>query len=161
MRASTPDWDDYFLGIAEVARLKSKDPSTQVGAVIISPPPSNAILSIGYNDFPRGVISLGERWERPEKYEWVVHAEQNAILNAARQGVALCGSWLYVEYNVPPCHHCMRSIIQAGITKVICGYNEFPGVGKGKFYDLGNRTEQMADEANIEIVRLAQGHRAH
>lgn len=96
---------------------KSKDPSTKVGAVIVGE--DDEILSIGFNGFPRGVREdLPERWERPEKYEWVVHAEENAILNAARVGTSLKGATLYVGGH--PCASCAGSIVQAGISTVVC-----------------------------------------
>jgi deoxycytidylate deaminase len=82
------NWTEYFLGIAEQVKLKSKDESTQIGAVIVGI--DNEILSTGYNSFPRGMDdSKKERQERPEKYFWFEHAERNVIYNAARIGVSL------------------------------------------------------------------------
>ena len=82
------NWTEYFLEIAEVVKLKSKDQSTQIGAVVVGE--GNNVLSTGYNSFPRGLDdSLQERQERPEKYFWMEHAERNAIYNAALEGVSL------------------------------------------------------------------------
>ena len=80
------NWTEYFLNIAETVKLKSKDKRTQIGAVIVGR--DNEIVSTGYNSFPRGIDDeVDERQVRPEKYYWIVHAEMNAILNAARIGV--------------------------------------------------------------------------
>ena len=114
-------WSDYFLSIAEVVRQKSKDPNTKVGAVIVGP--ERQIVSTGFNGFPRQVREdIPSRWEKPIKYSYVEHAERNAIYNAARHGVALRGCTLYmVGFGPPsvPCTDCARSVIQAGIIKVV------------------------------------------
>jgi dCMP deaminase len=89
------NWTEYFLKIAEQIKLKSKDESTQIGAVIVGK--DNEILSTGYNSFPRGLDdSKKERQERPEKYFWIEHAERNAVYNAARIGVSLKNSTIYL-----------------------------------------------------------------
>lgn len=109
-------WDHYFMDLAKFASTRSKDPSTQVGAVIVL---DRNILSTGYNGFPRGVNdNILERYERPEKYMWTVHAEENAILNASRNGTALKGASLYVT-PMPPCTNCAKAIIQSGIKEVV------------------------------------------
>lgn len=109
-------WDTYHMGIADTVSRKSKDESTQLGAVIIGP--GNEIRSTGYNSFPRGVNDdVPERQERPLKYKWFVHAEANAIFNAARMGTSLLGCKLYCAW--PPCPACAQGIIQVGIKEVI------------------------------------------
>ncbi len=108
-------WDEYFFEIANLASIRSKDPSTQVGAVIVR---DNTILSTGYNGLPRGVADdRPERWVRPTKYLWVVHAEENAIFNATRNGVSTDGATLYVT-PMHPCGDCAKAIVQAGIKRV-------------------------------------------
>jgi len=78
------DWQDYFIGIANQVKLKSKDKNTQIGAVIVGE--DNEVVSTGYNSFPRGIDDdVPERQERPEKYHWFEHAERNAIYNAANR----------------------------------------------------------------------------
>ena len=89
------NWTEYFLGLAEQVKLKSKDQSTQIGAVIVGE--DNEVLSTGYNSFPRGMDdSKQERQERPEKYFWFEHAERNAIYNAARVGTPLKLSLIHI-----------------------------------------------------------------
>ena len=112
-------WDEYFMGIALLAGLRSKDPGTQVGACIVSQ--KNKILSIGYNGMPTGCSDDEMPWDRENenplqtKYMYVCHAELNAILNNA--GASLQGAKLYV--SLFPCNDCAKAIIQSGIKEVI------------------------------------------
>lgn len=93
----------------------SKDPSTKVGAIIVDS--DNVVRATGYNGFPRGVNDTEERLaHRPTKYAFTVHAEANAILNAARSGASVRDCVLYVTH--PPCNECAKAIIQAGIARV-------------------------------------------
>ena len=112
------NWTEYFLNIAEQVKLKSKDQSTQIGAVIVGI--DNEVLSTGYNSFPRGMDdSKQERQERPEKYFWFEHAERNAIYNAARVGTPLKNSTIYLTSGLP-CMDCARGIVNSGIKIVYC-----------------------------------------
>ena len=109
-------WDEYFMGVAMLAARRSKDPSTQVGACIVSP--ENIIISTGYNGMPKGCSDDEFPWDRvgeETKYPYVVHAELNAILNA--NGRSLRGSRLYVALF--PCNECAKAIIQSGVREVI------------------------------------------
>jgi dCMP deaminase len=100
-----------YLQIAQSAALLSKDPSTKVGACIVSK--DGRQFSIGYNGFPRGVEETPEKWERPLKYQYTVHSEVNAILNCPFD---MRGSSIYV--TLQPCHRCLGALIQAGIQYV-------------------------------------------
>ena len=109
-------WDEYFMGVAMLAAHRSKDPSTQVGACIVSP--ENIIISTGYNGMPKGCSDDEFPWNRDgedTKYPYVVHAELNAILNA--NGRDLRGSRIYVALF--PCNECAKAIIQSGIREVV------------------------------------------
>ena len=111
-------WDEYFMGIALLTAMRSKDPSSQVGACIVSP--ENKILSLGYNGMPTGCNDDDMPWEREgdflnTKYPFVCHAELNAILN--RSAGSLQGCSLYV--TLFPCNECAKAIIQAGIKTVV------------------------------------------
>ena len=109
-------WDEYFMGVAMLAARRSKDPSTQVGACIVSP--ENIIISTGYNGMPQGCSDDEFPWDRDgaeTKYPYVVHAELNAILNA--NGRDLRGSRIYVALF--PCNECAKAIIQSGIKEVL------------------------------------------
>jgi dCMP deaminase len=110
------DWDSYFMAMARLVAKKSKDQSVQVGVVIVGP--DHEFISSGYNGFCRGIDEdIPERWERPIKYQWVEHAERNAIYNAARTGAITKGCTAYMES--PPCADCGRALIQAGIIEVV------------------------------------------
>ena len=105
-------WDELFILQASLIAQKSKDPSTKVGCVIVSD--DNAILSMGFNGFPRHIDeSIENRWQRPEKYYWVEHAERNAIYNAAKHGIKLNGARAYLNWEPKPCADCTRALIQA------------------------------------------------
>jgi dCMP deaminase len=110
------NWDEFGLEIARTASLKSKDPSTKVGAAIMDE--NHIIRALGYNGFPRGVHDYDSRYNaRDIKYRFVVHAEANAILAAARVGTPLEGCTLYCTFH--PCSGCAKLIAQAGIQYVV------------------------------------------
>lgn len=120
------NWDQHFLKLALVHSEMSKDPSTQVGSLIVGP--DKEILSAGFNGFPRGVLDTVERLsEREIKLKLMVHAEMNALLAAARTGMRLKGCSLYLAatdesgevWGGPPCTRCLVEIIQVGITEII------------------------------------------
>ena len=108
-------WPEYFFAIAKAVAMRSKDPSTQVGCVFVDPN-SKRILSQGYNGFPAGVIERVERWERPTKYTYVVHAEANCICQAARHGISLVGSHVYC--TMPPCDNCTKLLLSVGVKAI-------------------------------------------
>lgn len=119
-------WDRHFLDIARACSSMSKDPSTQVGAVIVGP--DREIRSTGFNGFPRGIADTHERLNNREtKLALVVHAEMNAVLNAARHGVELRGCTLYLAatdssgslWGGPPCTRCVVEVIQSGIRNIV------------------------------------------
>ena len=121
-------WDEYFMGVAQLSALRSKDPNTQVGSCIVSN--THKILSMGYNGFPSGCSDDDFPWAREgstldTKYAYVTHSELNAILNY--RGGSLEGSTLYV--SLFPCNECAKAVIQSGIKTVIYGddkYREAP-----------------------------------
>ena len=116
------NWDEYFMGVAILASKRSKDPNTQVGACIVDN--NNIILSTGYNGFPYGCSDDIFPWEREgddTKYNYVVHAELNAILNA--RGKNLKGAKLYVDLF--PCNECAKAIIQSGVSEVVYLYDKY------------------------------------
>ena len=111
------NWDKKFLALAKEVSTWSKDPSTKIGAVIVGK--NKNVLSTGYNGFPRGVDDCCNRLNHREtKYKYVVHGELNAIINAAFLGVSLNGSTIYI-HGLPVCEECSKSIIQAGIKRVV------------------------------------------
>ena len=116
-RSNVLSWDDYFMGLAHLSAMRSKDPSTQVGAAIVNP--QHRVIGIGYNGFPFGCDDDVFPWAREgksndTKYPYVVHAELNAILNCSQ---SCRGCTLYV--SLFPCNECAKAIIQSGITKIV------------------------------------------
>tara|TARA_B100001250_G_C19181622_1_gene521221 strand:- start:120 stop:554 length:435 start_codon:yes stop_codon:yes gene_type:complete len=109
-------WDERFLELAKQIASWSKDPSTQVGCVVVGP--DREIRSTGFNGLPRGIEDSKDRLNNREiKYPMICHAEENAIMHAARIGISLKDCIAYVTW--PPCTRCARSLIQAGISEVI------------------------------------------
>lgn len=112
-------WDEYFMGVAKLAGMRSKDPNTQVGACIVGK--DNKILSMGYNGFPIGCSDDEYPWSRDRedpyynKYLYTTHSELNAILNY--RGGSLEGAKLYV--TLFPCNECAKAIIQSGIREIV------------------------------------------
>lgn len=114
------NWDQYFMGIAKLSAMRSKDPSTQVGACIVGN--DKRILSIGYNGTPNGYEDDLFPWDREgrpldTKYLYVCHAEMNAILNYRGNRKELENATVYVDLF--PCNECAKIIIQSGIKEVV------------------------------------------
>ena len=110
-------WDEYFMGIAYLSAMRSKDPSTQVGACIVDT--DHKVVSIGYNGMPIGCKDDQLPWGKSEgldsKYLYVCHAELNAILNIRSTSLKNCT--IYV--SLFPCNECAKAIIQSGIKEVV------------------------------------------
>ena len=128
-------WDEYFMGVAILSGMRSKDPNTQVGCCIVSQ--DNKILSMGYNGLPIGCSDDEFPWVREgedpleTKYVYTVHSELNAILNY--RGGSLEGCKIYV--TLFPCNECAKAIIQCGIKTLIYGedkYADTPAVKASK-----------------------------
>lgn len=119
-RKGNLSWDEYFMGIAKLSSMRSKDPNTQVGACIVGN--DNRILSIGYNGCPNGFDDDEFPWDREgkpldTKYLYVCHAEMNSVLNYRGNRKELESARIYVDLF--PCNECAKIIIQAGIKEVI------------------------------------------
>ena len=143
------NWTEYFLNIAEQVKLKSKDQSTQIGAVIVGE--DKEVLSTGYNSFPRGLDdSVQERQERPEKYFWMEHAERNAIYNAARIGVSLKNSTIYLTSGLP-CMDCARGIVNSGIKTVYCK-EVCTTKNKDKWDESQKKSLELLRECDIDVI---------
>ena len=139
-------WDEYFLLIAKVVSIKSKDPRCQVGAVITST--EHVVLTTGFNGLPRGVYDDQDILANAEeKLKVICHAEQNAILNAARVGVALKGATIFVTKF--PCLTCCNAIVQAGITRIYTHDNSF--WNDDPFDGDHSRKKQTLKQAGIKV----------
>ena len=140
------NWDEYFMGVAALSAMRSKDPGTQVGACIVNQ--NNKIMSVGYNGMPHGCSDDEYPWDREgtpldldTKYLYVCHAELNAILNF--RGGSLEGCRIYT--TLFPCNECAKAIIQSGISEIV--YIE------DKYADMDNviASKMMMKSAGIKF----------
>ena len=143
-------WDEYFMGVSLLAAKRIKDPNSQVGACIVSK--ENIIISTGYNGLPKGCSDDEYPWAREgatndTKYPYVVHAELNAILNAA--GRSLAGSRIYV--SLFPCNECAKAIIQTGISEVIYLSDKYATT------DSTCASKRMLNSAGVKLTQLNCG----
>lgn len=134
-------WDEYYMGFADWAAMKSKD-STKVGAVLVDP--DGAVILTGFNGPPRGVLDLPERFVRPEKYQYASHAETNLIAFAARRGIATKGCRVYCTHL--SCAACTRTLIQAGVVELVYDDGTFQALSAEE-----QATMQMCKEAGLSL----------
>ena len=142
-------WHRRFLALSEQIATWSKDPSRGVGAVIVSP--SKQIVSTGFNGLPRGVEDRPERLERPVKYDLIVHAEMNAIIQCARNGVTPIGCAIYSSFF--PCVNCALAIVQSGIETVVT-YR--PADGDEHWLESIEKSRIVFEEADVEFLELVR-----
>ncbi|MBP5385479.1 MAG: dCMP deaminase family protein [Lachnospiraceae bacterium] len=145
-------WDEYFMGVAMLSGMRSKDPNTQVGACIVSE--DNKILSMGYNGFPCGCSDDEFPWCREgapydNKYFYVTHSELNAILNY--RGGSLEGAKIYV--SLFPCNECAKAIIQAGIKTVVYSNDKYADS------DSTRASKRMLDAAGVRYYKYSYTNR--
>ena len=145
-RENTLTWDEYFVGLAHLSALRSKDPNTQVGAAIIDE--NHRVVSVGYNGFPKGCSDDEFPWSRSggvlnSKYAFVVHAELNAILNSPR---SVSGCTIYV--SLFPCNECAKAIIQSGIKRIVYESDKYADT------ETTIASKKMLQAAGIELVQL-------
>lgn len=150
-------WDEYFMGVAKLSALRSKDPSTQVGACIVGA--DNRILSIGYNGTPNGFPDSDFPWDREgdalnTKYFYVCHAELNAILNFRGNRRDLEGARIYVALF--PCNECAKAIIQCGIKEVVYLSDKYNGtegnIASKRLFDKCGVKYRLVNAKNKEIT---------
>lgn len=132
-----PNWSKYFMDIAKTVSTRSKDPNTKVGAVLVDK--DNRIIGTGYNGFPGGMSETEELWQRPIKYEYVVHAEMNCILHSTRNTK---GSSLYV--TMYPCKDCAKLIASAGVKRIIYEDSKYQN----------EISEHIFKSCNINLLKL-------
>lgn len=142
------DWDETFMTLALTFALRSPDPSSKCGAVIVDR--DRTVISSGYNGFPRGYRNDIKDWtDRERKYELVIHSEANAILNAGRQGKQLLGSAIYV--TGPPCSNCAKMIVQSGIQEVVYIQDEAFLDRWGQSFEL---TKEIFRACNVSLREM-------
>ncbi len=147
-------WNEYFMGVAALSAMRSKDPNTKVGACVVNT--DQRIIGIGYNGFPTGCDDAVFPWGKENanylatKYPYVVHAEPNAILNCTS---SLKGATLYV--TLFPCNECAKLIIQSGIKKVVYGSDKYhdgeSAVASRKMFDAAGILYEKMPAIDIKI----------
>jgi dCMP deaminase len=138
-------WDERFIRLAFEVASWSKDPGTKVGAVLVD---DRRIIATGYNGFPQNIEDTIERYSNRElKLAYTVHAEVNAILNAAKNGAKTKNSTLYVTF--PPCVNCATSVVQAGVSMVVC-----PSVTTApeRWRDSFQMGQNLLKEAGVKVL---------
>ena len=135
-------WDKLFVEMAKLVAMRSKDPATQVGAILVSPDKSK--VHYGYNGFCAGIKDTEKRWERPEKYRRVVHGEVGAILHAKED---LTGWTLYI--TLFPCEDCAKMVIHAGIRRIIY-------INEPKAESQLGYSKKLLKEAKVKIYKYGE-----
>ena len=142
----TDDWNIFFMQQAQLMSTRSKDPSTKVGCIIVSP--QRVVLSEGYNGFPRGIADTPERLnDRAQKYPRVVHGEANAVINAGRNGAKIVDGIVFVTQ--PPCPDCTKLLVNAGIREILYIDLDESKKGIAGWRDQLSISFDMLDEAGI------------
>lgn len=139
-------WDEFHMRHAYLAAGRSRDPRTRIGAVLVRRGESDPISS-GYNGFPRKCNDSIEMYlDRDIKRARVVHAEHNAILNAARKGISTVGTVLYTQ--APVCRECAKACIQAGVSEIVC-HKQFPSMSHGPWLESCREGARLLEEAGV------------
>jgi dCMP deaminase len=142
-------WDARFMVMAKLISTNSKDPHHRYGCVLVDA--FQAVLATGYNGLPRGVDDgVGMRFERPAKYFYMVHAEQNAVADAARRGMGLAGTTAYIHDRFP-CANCAGLLIQAGVCTVV---GREPDLAHPRWGGSWRVALEMLGEAGVEVRYL-------
>ena len=147
-------WDEYFMGVAKLSSLRSKDPNTQVGCCIVNQ--NKKIVAVGYNGMPIGCNDKDFPWENKEgslettKYAYVVHAELNAILNSTQH---LNGCTIYV--SLFPCHECSKAIIQCGIKEIVYADDKYFGtpssIASRRMLEASGVSVRQVKDINVSV----------
>ncbi len=145
-RENILSWDEYFMSLAHLSSLRSKDPSTQVGCCIVDD--DHKVVSIGYNGLPKGCDDDAFPWGKEggmldTKYAYVVHSELNAILNSKG---SVKGCTIYV--SLFPCNECAKAIIQSGIKKIVYESDKYSET------DAVIASKKMLSTSGVEYVQL-------
>lgn len=133
-------WHELFMQIAKLTAQRSCDPHTKVGACLVK---DNHVIGIGYNGAPR-TFRGSFNWNTSEKYDYVIHAEMNAIANACAIGATVAGAEIFLTMS--PCHDCMKLIVQHQIKKVYF-------IDQYKDFDLSLR---IANACGVQMIQVTE-----
>jgi dCMP deaminase len=138
-----PSFDDYYMGLCYFIAARSKDPSTQHGSVIVDG--SNIPLGWGYNGIPQKMQDRDISWRRPDKYPFIIHAEQNAIDHATCGSHRFVGGTIYITGM--PCIECAKRIVTKKLRKVIYGYRSSNMVPK----EVADTVKEIFKLSNVTL----------
>jgi dCMP deaminase len=142
-------WDHRFLRIAHEVQSWSKDPSTKCGCVLVR---ERRIISTGYNGLPSSLSDKLDRYtDRDFKLSVIIHAEKNALFNAAKNGATTEGSTLYVTW--PPCSQCASAVTQAGVSTVVC---PDPNSGPERWVENFTLANDLLYEAGVKVLYYSE-----
>lgn len=147
--------DDFWMQRAREVAFASDDPDKKVGCVIVNPR-TNRLVMNGANTLADGVKVTHDRVNKPNKYDWIEHAERNAIFRAARTGISLNGMTMYLPWF--PCVECARAIMQAGIARLVCTRPDFTHHKWGHSHEIA--TEMLVEGGYIELDYYVDAHLA-
>ena len=153
-------WDEYFMGMAKYVASRSKDRSTKVGAIAVGP--DKEVRMTSYNGFARGVDDNVEaRHQRPTKYLYTAHGEENIVSTAALVGVSLKGCTVYVTClpePLPPCATCARMMIQSGVRRVVYEKYKQPNNPEtlARWKESCDAALEMLTEAGVEVCVMSE-----
>ena len=136
-------WHELFMQIAKLVAQRSEDPHTKVGACLVK---DNHVIGIGYNGVPRGFEGSFD-WHSSEKYDYVIHAEMNAIANACAIGANVTRAEIFLTMS--PCHDCMKLIVQHQIKKVYF-------IDQYKDFDLSLKIANACDILMIQVTEKGE-----
>ena len=159
-RFKRESWDEYFMGLCRKIASRSKDRSTKVGAMAVGPDKEVRVTS--YNGFPRRVDDTVEsRHNRPAKYLYTCHGEENIVSTAALVGVSLKGCTVYVTCipePLPPCAPCARMMIQAGVIRVVYEKYKQPENPEilARWKESSDAALEMLSEAGVETCVMPE-----
>lgn len=139
--------DEAWMAHAQRAAGASDDPDKEVGCVIVNPFMDTLVMDAA-NTMPGGITVRADRQTKPEKFDWIEHAERNAIFRAARAGIRTAGMTMYLPWF--PCHECARAIIQARIAELVCMRPDFSHHKWGRSHEIAT---EMLDECDMITVR--------
>lgn len=146
MNKNKPSWDEYAIGLLDFIAIRSEDPDTKVGAVILDN--KGRMVGTGYNSLPRGLSQEDFPLTRPEKYSHIVHAELNAILFSDNERID--GATLYVSFL--PCRECAKCIVQVGISRVVYG-KQYISKDENSGQNIGLK---MMQKAGIKVEQYSK-----
>jgi dCMP deaminase len=141
-------WDYRFIRLAREVSTWSKDPSTQIGSVIVDN--DRRILGTGYNGFPARIADDSRLNDREQKYDIIIHGEMNALMNCLQSGVPVNKATIYV-YGLPCCSNCSKMLVQAGISRVVvCDAKALPD----RWIESLKKTDILFEEAGVVYERI-------